>query len=203
MARNFSLVETRIVTWGQDQLQLYELSWLEIALAWFNSELIATGEALFRWIDVWLCWEVVAKSVILGHVIQDDHPVLGLTSIHLLKIYLFNREEHLRTDLTDSSPLAWDRLAHHILRNVLDLFDPLSFQLQLYDLYLLIKVINMDIHCKPVPLLNQWLVQAVKIVILSWDEMVVWVLYLEHVLKFTWLVFYLSLVVYLYRAYVV
>lgn len=61
----------------------------------------------------------------------------------------------------------------------------------------------MHVHHEPITLLDERLVEAVEVVILPGDEMVVRVLDLEDIFKLAGLVLYLGLVVYLYRAYVV
>jgi hypothetical protein len=111
VAWHFSLVKTRALASSQRDLQLNEFSRVQRALARLNRKLISTGKALLAGIDIGLRGEVVGKSVVFGHVVKDDKPVLGLTSSHLFEIYLLNREKDLGANLADSCSLSWYRLA--------------------------------------------------------------------------------------------
>ena len=93
--------------------------------------------------------------MVFGHIVQDDHPILGLMCIHFFEIDFFNRKENFGTNLTNSCPLSRDWLIVSVFGSVFEGFNALSFNMKLNGLNFFVEIEHMYIDNKFVFLLDE------------------------------------------------
>ena len=146
--------------------------------------------------------EIISQRVILAHIVKDDQPVLGFLWLHLLKIDVFNRKEHLRPDLAGGVSLANDRpVDSGGSRSASE--DPSPADPQLYGLDLFVEIEYMHQHLEIIDLSNERFIEAVNVVVLACQQEMRRVLYFEHLFELSLVVLHLCFVVHLDRTHVV
>ena len=105
--------------------------------------------------------------MLFGHVVKQDDLVFSLVYLHLLKVYLLNRKEHLRADFTYHASNEGNHFVL-FLGEMGFVFEHVSHQLQIDCLNFFVEVINMNQHPEIVNLSLKGSIQTVKVEVLAW-----------------------------------